>query len=598
MKTSHHPAPEDALDERRIKDRSLDELMNDLDAGGSIRHHQGTQVDVIEVRRLVHELQSHQVELEVQNRELREAQGLLEESRARYVELYDRAPVGYLTLRPNGAIGEINLTGANLLGTDRSRLIGRWFRAFLADDSPAAFDQHLRRCLLGHGQATVEVAFKSPRGRVVELLSVPVHDANGVAIATHTAMTDVSERRQAEVERARLLAREREARALAEKASRVREDFLAVVSHELRTPLAPMLMWMGVLRSSGPDDALRSRALATLEMCLKAQVSQIDDLVDLARSTNGKLRIDPRAMSLAPLIDNAVEAVALSASAKRIQVKRTGVASSCRVWGDPARLRQVIANLLSNAIKFTPDQGNIVVRLAQQGDNAVLSVEDDGEGIEAALLPHVFEPFRQQDVTRVRRHAGLGLGLAIVHELVRLHGGTVRAASPGRNLGATFTVTLPLIDIGAPVEASPAVVAHELTGARSALAGVRILVVEDQPQTREVLTLVLRQSGAEVIAAGSAAAGRAALAANAFEVILCDIAMPDEDGYSFIRQLRAQEAQNEADAPHALALALTAHATPEDRRLALEAGFDLHRAKPLDPDDLIAIIAHRREGGA
>jgi PAS domain S-box-containing protein len=587
---------------RGLKERSLEELLNDLQilqSGGNGERELRTEVD--ETRRLVHELQIHQVELEMQNRELREAQGLLEESRARYVELYDRAPVGYLTIDHHGVIQEINLTGASLIGKERSRLIGHRFRNLLAPGSPPAFDAHLRLCLQRDQPAAVELTFKGPEERVVELMSVAVHDKAGAAATCHTAMTDVSERRRTDLERAGLLAREREARALAEKAIRIREDFLAVVSHELRTPLAPMMMWMRVLRTAA-DTSLQATALATLDTCLKAQVRLIDDLVDLARSKNGKLRVDRRPMNLAPVLEAEIEALAPSAAAKQIKVSTFIEASSCSISGDPARLRQVIANLLSNAIKFTPAEGNVAVSLKQAGEHAVLDIEDDGEGIDAALLPQVFEPFRQEDGTPVRRHGGLGLGLSIVRELVWLHSGTVTAQSRGKGLGAKLTVTLPLNSSEALALAGP----RWPAGAdRDALEGLSILVIEDQPQTREAVTIILKHAGAAVVAAASAREGRAVLAKQPVDVILCDIAMPDEDGYTFVRALRAQEAAAAAAGgggqrpgkAGVATVALTAHTMPDDRGRALQAGFDLHVAKPVDPDELVAILSRWRKGG-
>jgi PAS domain S-box-containing protein len=580
-----------------LKDRSLDDLAKELDALESARvGHRRTQTEVVETQRLLHELRIHQVELEMQNRELREAQGMLEESRARYVDLYDWAPVGFLTFDRRGTIEEINLTGASLIGRERARLIGHRLQTFLVGDGAAALDAHLYRCLKEEIRTSVELTFKEPRGRIVELVSEPNRDAAGAVISCHSAMTDITERKHAELERARLLASEQQARAAAERASRFREDFLAVVSHELRTPLAPMLMWMGVLRSAGADADLRARALSTLELCLKAQVDQIDDLVDLARGTNGKLRIEARPMSLQPLVEDGIAAMALSASAKGIHIVSEMDGLGCRIAGDPARLRQVVANLLSNAIKFTPSDGHVVVRLFTQGREAVLSVEDDGEGIDPASLVEIFEPFRQQDSTRARRHDGLGLGLAIVRQLVVLHGGMVRAESAGKDQGAKITVTLPLIQ-GSAVDVSSPVTGVAAPGAAdaAALRGMNVLVIEDQQSTRDALTLLLRRAGAGVTPAASAAQGRAALAAVRPDLILCDISMPDEDGHTFIGNLRLGESfRNSQRIP---AVALTAHASSEDQRRALDAGFDLHVAKPIDPDMLVSILARWREAG-
>ncbi|HET6282122.1 MAG TPA: ATP-binding protein, partial [Polyangia bacterium] len=275
---------------------------------------------------------------------------------------------------------------------------------------------------------------------------------------------------------------------------------------------------------------------------------------------------------------------------KNIKVETEVPRAGLTVLGDESRLRQVIGNLLSNAVKFTQAGGRIVIRLLEEDDQAIITVSDDGEGIDDALLPHIFEPFRQQDGTPVRRHEGLGLGLSIVKELVALHGGSVSAVSAGKNQGATFTVKLPITE-DTPAERTPLASPPKDD---SALKGVRVLIIEDQEQTREVLAMILGWVGATVTTAESAESGRAALARSPVDVVLCDIAMPQEDGYTFVGRRRQQE--KESGISPVPVLALTAHATADDRRRALQAGFDLHFAKPVDPEELIAAIV-RLTGG-
>ena len=582
------------MSEGVLKELAFDQLLEKLEALEAART--GTFAGGVEnTRTLIHEVRVHQVELEIQNRELREAQSLLEESRSRYVELYDAAPVGYATLGLRGSIQAINLYGATLLEIERVKLIGRSFRGMVVESDRAVFDKHLGRCLAG-ARDTVElsIAVKSQPSRPLELLTVPVRDPHGTVTSCHTVITDVSERRKIEADRASFLAGEQEARTLAETANRIKDDFLAVVSHELRTPLAPMMMWMKVLHKAGSDQALRAKALEVLELCLASQVKQIDDLVDVARSRTGKLRINRQPIQLVPLFSAAVAALEPSAFAKQIKVETEVPEAGVIVLGDDSRLRQVIGNLLSNAVKFTQPGGRIVLRLARDNDEAIITVSDDGEGIAAALLPHIFEPFRQQDGTPVRRHEGLGLGLSIVKELVGLHDGSVSGASAGKNRGSTFTVRLPISKdqrVATPAASTPPPLP---ASDESALRGVRILVIEDQQQTREVLAMILGWVGASVTVAESAASGRTALARAPVDVVICDVAMPEEDGYTFVGKRRRQEReQSMAAIP---VLALTAHASADDRRRALDAGFDLHLAKPIDPEKLIAAIARFTRG--
>jgi PAS domain S-box-containing protein len=567
-----------------------------------------------DVMQLLRDLRLHQLELETQNRELIEMHQLLEESRGRYVELYDCAPVGYVTLGRSGLIEEINLAGARLLGAERAKLIGRPFRLFLTRTSRRSFDDHLRQWFAQQGRVVTEARLEHGDA-IIELTSGPDPALAATPISCHTVLTDISDRKRGELERAEVLAREREARAEAERAIRGREDLLSVVSHELRTPLAPMMMWLGVLRGSAAAaaDGLERRAIETLEMCVKAQCNLIEDLMDLARSRNGKQRIQREPVYLESVIEAVIGALGPTSAAKRIEVRVINEAAERPdapaelppVLGDVRRLHQVVTNLLSNAIKFTPEGGLVVVRLRQERDqrDQVLVVEDNGEGIDPAVLPHVFEPFRQQDSSSVRRHGGLGLGLSIVHELVALHGGTVHAASAGVGQGARFTITLPALDRGErPASNTRAVAtrASEGTGEdASPLAGLLLLVVEDELQSRQAMSAALQRLGAQVIAAASAQEGRDALLRARPDAVLCDIAMPGEDGHSFVRDLRRRE-HEQGQGTHLPIVAITAHVGEQHRRKALASGFDLHLAKPIDLDQLLSAVTSlvKRPGSA
>jgi signal transduction histidine kinase/ActR/RegA family two-component response regulator len=550
-----------------------------------------------EHRRLVHELEVHQIELELQNRALREAQGLLEESRARYAELYDYAPIGHVTLDRSGVIRELNLTCAALLGKERRFLHEHPLRPLLAPRSRRALDAHLRACFKSPHPLNVELAIPLPNEdfRIVDLVSVPPAPHAGAtgnerSRTLHCAMIDVSERKRDERRQVELLEREREARVLAESANRIKQEFLAVVSHELRTPLAPMMMWVKALRAGGISDSLRARAVEALDTCLKVEAAMIDDLVDVARGQHGKLRIERRPIDMQSVVGAAIEALAPSAAAKQIAVTLEVDATPAWVTGDPTRLQQVIGNLLSNAIKFTREAGHVDLTLRTLGANVVLTVRDDGEGIHPTLLDGIFEPFRQHDNTAPRRHGGLGLGLTIVRQLVNQHEGKVEAASAGPGRGACFTVTLPCLNESTrrDGEASAWTLAESHADARP-LERLRVLVVEDDEATRGALAAMLRTYGADVTTASSASDGRAALRSVGADVLVSDIGMSAEDGYSFIRKVRAREKRTKG-ASRLLALALTAHTTEGDRSRALAAGFDRHLAKPIELDRLVATI--------
>jgi signal transduction histidine kinase len=399
----------------------------------------------------------------------------------------------------------------------------------------------------------------------------------------------IAELERIEAERETLLLREQRARAEAEEASRLKDEFLATLSHELRTPLTAMLGWVHLLRGGQLEAAQITRAYEVLDRNTRAQALLINDLLDVSRIVTGKLRLDLRSVSLAPIIHAALETVRPAGLARAIEWDLQIDPKVGPVSGDATRLQQVVWNLLSNAVKFTPRGGKITVALETHGDEAVLRVHDNGQGLTADLVPHVFERFRQGDSTTTRVHGGLGLGLAIVRHLVEMHGGTVEASSPGTGQGSTFTVKLPLLrDERPPSHSTGSRAGGETEPGRLLLTGLRVLLVEDEVDTRELLTLVLTRQGAQVVGVGSASEALEKFEQQAPDVLISDIGLPGEDGFSLLRKIRSRPDVRGGRVP---AVALTAFAHAEDRIRALEAGFQIHAPKPVDSDELVAIVA-------
>ena len=378
-----------------------------------------------------------------------------------------------------------------------------------------------------------------------------------------------------------------------QQANRMKDEFLATVSHELRTPLTAILGWANILGREVADEATRAHAVEVIERNAHAQQQLIEDILEVSRIISGKIRIDARLVELMPLVVAAREAVEPAATAKGIELEFAYDLSAAAVLGDPDRLQQVFWNLLSNAVKFTPPGGRVSLSVARTGTWAEVVVSDTGEGIAPEFLPHVFERFRQADMGTTRQHGGLGLGLAIVRHLVEIHGGTVRAESAGRGHGSVFTVRLPLRG-GEPVPQSRVAATQSAVPEVAqpeqyrSLAGVRLLVVEDEPDTLTMLSLGLSMHGAEVATARSAAEGLTAFARTRPDVLISDIGLPETDGYDLIRQVRALPAEQGGRTP---AVALTAYARTEDRLKALAAGYQMHVPKPVELTELVAVVA-------
>ncbi len=429
-------------------------------------------------------------------------------------------------------------------------------------------------------------------------------------------LAEVTERKQAQEEKERLLLSEKAARLEAEKAqrlsadllmseeaaradaeaaNRLKDEFLATVSHELRTPLNSILGWSQLLRTGDLDEDSTNRALQTIERNTRALAQIIDDLLDVSRIITGKLRLRVQALELNSVVEAALESIRPATDAKNIRLDVTLDRAAGLVSGDSSRLQQIVWNLLSNAIKFTPSGGHVEVRLDRVGTNAQITITDNGEGVSADFLPYVFDRFRQADSTFTRMHGGLGLGLAIVRHLVELHGGTVSADSQGKGKGAAFAVSFPLLTASTCNGTGMALpgVANQITSRKAEdLSGLRVMIVDDEPDAREVIAAMLEHCGAEVIAACSTGEAIEVLAGavngSMPDVLISDIGMPGEDGIDLIMKVRALGPERGGDIP---AIALTAYARAEDRARVLEAGFQRHIAKPVEPSTLASVVA-------
>ena len=392
---------------------------------------------------------------------------------------------------------------------------------------------------------------------------------------------------RAEQERRALLERERRAREMAQAANRAKDEFLATLSHELRTPLNAIMGWAKLLASGNLDRETSRKAIEIIDRNTRLQAQLIEDLLDISRIITGKLRLEVAATPVGAIVEGAVESVRALADARRITIDVHLGESQEPILCDPARMQQVVWNLLTNAIKFTPEGGRVTVQVSRTPGGIAIEVSDTGIGIEPDFLPHVFDRFRQQDGASTRAHGGLGLGLSIVQHLVELHGGDVEALSEGVDRGATFVVRLPLAAMPADLPHTHDHPAGTAALDLTSLAGVHILVVDNEADARGLLRTVLESCGAVVEEADSAKAGLARLRERSFDVLLSDIAMPGEDGYALIRQVRRLEAPTRM----VPAAAFTARATSADRTRALLAGFQAHIPKPVDPAELAAVVA-------
>jgi PAS domain S-box-containing protein len=517
--------------------------------------------------------------------ERRRVEAALRESEERYRGLLENANDVVYTHDLDGNFTSINKAAEQLTGYSRAEACRMNLTDLVApEDVPHAREMVSRKVATGI-PTVYEVRVRTKDGRLVPLeVSTRLIEYNGKPTGVQGIGRDITERKRAEHERAELLARERAARAEAELANRTKDEFLATLSHELRTPLAAILIWSRLLKAGRLDEHKRARALDVIERNTKLQAQLIEDLLDVSRIVTGKLRLENAEVDLAAVVEAAIDSVRTAAEVKGVRLETDVDPLVGSVSGDRTRLQQVVWNLVANAIKFTPASGRVTVRLERHEGRLVLTVEDTGVGIATDFLPYVFERFRQADATSTRAHAGLGLGLAIVRHLVELHRGTVAASSPGTDRGATFTVTLPPAEKVTRDEDAEAAAAAAAWRAAPSLAGVDVVLIDDEPDARESVAAVLEQRGARVTIAASAQEGMEAIDRDPPHVVLCDLGMPGEDGYAFLRRL-----QRRPDAPPVAAL--TAYARDDDRTRALEAGFQAHLAKPVEPAELVAAVA-------
>lgn len=512
---------------------------------------------------------------------LKRTEDALEESQLIYKTLADTMPQMFWITKPDGYHEYYNQRWYDYTGTKPGETDGEgWQHCFHCEDAEkaAVVWQH---CLKTGEPYTVEYRLRNAKtGEYRWHLgkALPLRDSDGEIIRWYGSCTDIHDQKMLIEERVNALDRERAARLEQEKANRIKDEFLAVVSHELRSPLNPILGWIRLLRTRKMSDSQTQQALETIERNAKLQSQLIEDLLDVSRILRGKLALMFAPVNLITVVEAAIETVRLPAQAKNIQIQTRLNSTFTSVSGDFNRLQQVVWNLLSNAVKFTPESGTITIELSSHDSMIALKVTDTGKGIAPEFLPHVFEQFRQADSSITRQFGGLGLGLAIVRHIVERHHGRISVDSPGENLGATFTVELPLLATSvqqksAPVDRIP----------DDQLTGLSILIVDDEADARELLGFLLEQQGATVTIAQSAEDARSKLAEMQPTLLISDLGMPGEDGFQLIRQLRAQGSTLPA-------IAVTAYAREEDRRAALAAGFQAHVTKPIEPTELFKAI--------
>lgn len=501
-----------------------------------------------------------------------------------------------------GQITFINPTAAMITGWNASEAVGKSFNEVFqiikeetGEPVESPFEIVKREgSVVGLANHTVLIT-RDGHHLPIEDSGAPIKDPDGKMIGVIVVFHDTSERRRIEQEREALLRSEQEARKEAEASDRLKDEFLATVSHELRTPLSAILGWSAMLNLGDIDPETRDNALKVIERNARSQASIIDDILDVSRIITGKLNIEQRTVDLAPIVHTAIDTLHPAATAKGIKLTVAIQQTKALVTGDPARLQQIVWNLVSNAIKFTPSGGRIAVHLDQVDSQLELSVSDTGIGISKPFLPHVFERFRQADSSTTRAHGGLGLGLAVVRHLVELQGGTVMAESEGIGKGSLFKVSLPAASsIALPFEAEEKPAAIPLPsdsrehGREFDLRGLRVLVVDDELDTLEIVSLLLRRYGAVVRT--SLSSGHALEVFNEWKpnVLISDLGMPEEDGFTFISKVRSLPPEAGGKTP---ALALTAYVREEDRLRTLAAGYEMHVRKPVEPYSLAEAVA-------
>ena len=518
------------------------------------------------------------------------------EAREQLAAIVEYSGEAIATKNLEGVIQSWNASAEELFGYRADEIVGKPVTMLIPEDRVWEEEQilsRLRRGLPAERLETIRIA-KDGRQIPVSLTVSPLKNADGEVVGASKLIQDISDRKRIEHERQELLAREQLLRAQAEQDARIKDEFLATVSHELRTPLSAMLGWSTLLKKDNVDEAMAARGMDAIERNAKAQAQLIEDLLDVSRIVSGKMRLDVKLVSLSPIIEAAVDAVKPAADAKTIRLELTIDPAANNLRADPARLQQIIWNLLSNSIKFTPAGGSVQIKVARTASMAEIVVTDTGIGINPEFLPFVFDRFQQADASKTRKHGGLGLGLAITRHLVEMHGGTIEAESEGDDRGATFRVQLPVPAVTTRVSISPgfrraAQDPKSTTIDYPNLAGLKILAIDDARDTREMVAAALEGCGANVITASSVREALDLFAGWKPDVLVCDIGMPEEDGYTFIKEIRQLPPQEGGSTP---AIALTGYVRVEDRMRALEAGYKMFVPKPIEASELCAIVAN------
>ncbi len=508
----------------------------------------------------------------------------------------------------NGIITSWNRGAERIFGYSAEEMIGTSIMRLIPLERQTEEEEILSRIKRGERYDHFDTIRVTKDGRQlhISLTVSPIKDANGYVVGASKIARDITERKLTEraleearetvdaanTERLRLLEMERAARMEAERANRMKDEFLATLSHELRTPLNAVLGWAATLRVDSLRTGQLAEGLEAIERNARVQAQIIADLLDMSSIISGKTRLEVQSLDLPTVLAEAIETVRSTASVKGVRLQSVIDPLNTPVSGDPHRLQQVFWNLLTNAIKFTPKGGRIQVLLEHVGSNVDISVIDTGEGISPEFLPYIFNRFEQADSSTTRRHSGLGLGLAIVKHLLELHGGRIRATSGGVGKGATFIVSLPLTVVHPlPVELEcerPQSKQHDLPLLpKISLKGVNVLVIDDEPDACNLLKLLLESAAASVYLAQSADKGIEQLITKPVDVLICDIGMPDVDGYALIRRVRTLDDPQKSEVA---ALALTAYARSEDRTEAIRAGFQNHLSKPVEPAELLAVV--------
>ncbi len=514
----------------------------------------------------------------------------LQKSEAKYRRIVDTSYEGICAIDSQGRTEFVNQRMSQMLGYTVEEMLGRFIFDFIDVVDGIAAPEKLQ-WLQKQENNLKEGRWRCQDGSYIwTLISArAIYSEQHEFLGAIAMLTDITDRKRTESERDRLLQLEKLARAEAEAANRIKDEFLAVLSHELRSPLNPILGWAKLLQSRKFDETALKKALLTIERNAKLQAQLIEDLLDVSRILQGKLNLNMASVDLASTVEAAMETVRLAAEAKTIDIETMLDPTVGRVLGDPARLQQVVWNLLSNAVKFTATGGRVNVQLECIDTHAQITVSDTGKGITPDFLPHVFDYFCQGDNTTTRKFGGLGLGLAIARHLVEMHGGTIWVQSLGEEQGSTFTVRLPLIKNNATSKYEVNTNSATPVFAFSPLMGVKVLIVDDNADSRDFFSFVLEEFGATAIAVASAPEALEIIAQSQPDILLSDIGMPEINGYMLIEQIRAFETQ--AGREKIPAIALTAYAGEINQQQALQAGFQQHIVKPVAPDELAIAIS-------